>query len=114
MFICTELIEQTTKPPRRIFGLSRTSSSLGQKFIPITELRLNCHFFEGVKIHIISHISHPIRDRDMRISWIIPTTNHNPKSFSNYYVIMIAQKLKKFIIRKVLMFFVFRRHEVLI
>ena len=31
MFICTELIEETGRPPGLIFGLARTSSSLGRK-----------------------------------------------------------------------------------
>ena len=30
MFICTELIEETGIPPGLIFGLARTSSSLGK------------------------------------------------------------------------------------
>ena len=31
MFICTELIEETGRAPGLIFGLARTSSSLGTK-----------------------------------------------------------------------------------
>ena len=44
MFICTELIEETGRPPGlilacgNIFGLARTSSSLGKKFTHLTEL----------------------------------------------------------------------------
>ena len=44
MFICTELIEETGRPPglilacRNIFGLARTCSSLGNFFIHLTEL----------------------------------------------------------------------------
>ena len=44
LFICPELIEETRRPPghilacRGIFGLARTSSSLGKKFTPTTEL----------------------------------------------------------------------------
>ena len=43
MFICTELIEETGRPPglifgRDIFGLARTSSSLGKYFTHLTEL----------------------------------------------------------------------------
>ena len=30
MFICTKLIEETGRPPGLIFGLARTSSSLGK------------------------------------------------------------------------------------
>ena len=37
MFICTELIEETGRPPGLIFGLARTSSSLGK-----------IHTFDGV------------------------------------------------------------------
>ena len=44
MFICSELIEETGRPPGLIFGmwdilgLARTSSSLGKKFTHLTEL----------------------------------------------------------------------------
>ena len=44
MFICTELIEETGRPPGLIFGmgdifdLTRTSSSLGKNFSLLTEL----------------------------------------------------------------------------
>ena len=44
MFICTELIEETGRPPGLIFGmgdifdLTRTSSSLGENFSLLTEL----------------------------------------------------------------------------
>ena len=44
MFICTELIEETGRPPGLvlacgdIFGLARTNSSLGKKFTHLTEL----------------------------------------------------------------------------
>ena len=49
-----------------IFGLARTSSSLGKIFTHLTELWRNCHIFEGVKNHINAYISHPIRDRNMK------------------------------------------------
>ena len=44
MFICTELIEETGRPPElflacgHIFGLARASSSLGKTFTHLTEL----------------------------------------------------------------------------
>ena len=38
LFICSELIEETGRPPVLIFGLARTSSSLGKKFTHLTEL----------------------------------------------------------------------------
>ena len=44
MFICTELIEESGRPPGlifgigNIFGLAGTSLSLGKKFIHLTEL----------------------------------------------------------------------------
>ena len=44
MFICTELIEETGRPPGLIFGmwdifgLARTSSSFGKNFTHLTEL----------------------------------------------------------------------------
>ena len=38
MFICSELIEETGRPPGLIFGLARTSSSLGIFFTHLTEL----------------------------------------------------------------------------
>ena len=44
MFICSELIEETGRPPGLIFGiwdifgLARTSSSLGKIFTHLTEL----------------------------------------------------------------------------
>ena len=38
MFICTELIEETGRPPGLIFGLARTSSSLGNFFTHLTKL----------------------------------------------------------------------------
>ena len=38
MFICTELIEVTGRSPGMIFGLARTSSSLGKKFTHLAEL----------------------------------------------------------------------------
>ena len=38
MFKCTELIEETGIPPGQIFGLARTSSSLGKISTHLTEL----------------------------------------------------------------------------
>ena len=49
-----------------IFGLARTSSSLGKNFTHLTELWRNCHIFESVKNHINAYISHPIRDRNVK------------------------------------------------
>ena len=66
MFICTELIEETGRPPGLIFGLARTSSSLGKFFTHLTELSRNCHIFESAKIYINADISHPIRDKNAK------------------------------------------------
>ena len=44
MFICSELIEETGRPPGLIFGLARTSSSLGKKI----------HTFDGI-MTLLSH-----------------------------------------------------------
>ena len=38
MFIYTKLIEETVRPPGLIFGLARTSSSLGIFFTHLTDL----------------------------------------------------------------------------
>ena len=38
MFICTELIEETGRPPGLIFGLARISSSIGNFFTHLTKL----------------------------------------------------------------------------
>ena len=37
MFICTEFIEETGRPPGLIFGLARTSSSLEEIVTHLTE-----------------------------------------------------------------------------
>ena len=51
---------------RDIFGLARTSMSLGKKITHLTELWRNCNTFESVKNHINACISHPIRDRNVK------------------------------------------------
>ena len=72
MFICSELIEETGRPPGMIFGMcgyfwpGRTSSSIGKIFTHLTELWRNCHIFYSVKNYINAYISHPIRDRTMK------------------------------------------------
>ena len=72
MFICTELIEETGRPPELIFGKwgyywpGSDKFESCKKFTHLAELLLNCHFFEGVKNHINADISHPIRDRNAK------------------------------------------------
>ena len=69
MFICTELIEETGRPPGLIFGmwgyfgLARACSSLGKIFDTFDGVMTYCHIFEAVKNHINAYISHPIKDR---------------------------------------------------
>ena len=58
MFICTELIEETGRPPGLIFGMWRYFWPGSDKF--------DCHLFECVKNHINAYISHPIRDRNVK------------------------------------------------
>ena len=72
MFICTELIEETGRPPGLIFGMwgyfwpGPESSSLGKIFTHLMELRRNCNLSESMKNHINADISHPIRDRNAK------------------------------------------------
>ena len=62
MSVCSELIEETGRPPGLIFGMcgyfwpGSESSSLRKKFTHLTELRRNCHIFEGVKNQINAEI----------------------------------------------------------
>ena len=62
MFICTELIEQTGRPPGLIFG----GWGFFWRFMHLTELRRICHIFVSVKNHINAYISRPIRDRNVK------------------------------------------------
>ena len=76
MFICIKLIEETGRHPelifacRNILGLARTSSSLRNFFAYLTKLWGNCHIFGSVKNHINANISHPIRDRTVKLNTI--------------------------------------------
>ena len=75
MFICTELIEETGRPPGLIFGMwgyfwpGSDKFESWNFFTHLTELSRNCHIFYSVKNHINAHISHPIRDRDVKALW---------------------------------------------
>ena len=72
MFICTELIEETGRPPGMIFGMwgyfwpGSDSSSLGTKFTHLTELGRICRISESVKNHINAYNSHLIIDRNVK------------------------------------------------
>ena len=72
LFICPELIEETRSPPGLIFGMQGYSWTGSDKFESWTKIHTYegvmtyCHIDEGVKIHIIAYISHPIRDRNMK------------------------------------------------
>ena len=72
MFICTELIEETGKPPVLIFGMWRyfwpgpDKLEFWKDFTHLTKLWRNCHLFERVKNHINAYISQPIRDRKVK------------------------------------------------
>ena len=72
MFICTELIEETGRPPGLILGiwgyfwLGSEKFESWKFFTHLTELWRKCHIFESVKNHINAYISHPIRDRNAK------------------------------------------------
>ena len=73
MFICTELIEETGRPPGMIFGMwgyfSPGSDKFESwKFFHTLEKSYDvfCHLYECVKNHINAYISHPIRDRNVK------------------------------------------------
>ena len=61
MFICTELIEETRRPPGQIFGLARRGSSLGPNShlsrsydTPITELYIYIYIYSSVRLIAIA------------------------------------------------------------
>ena len=58
MFICSELIEETERPPGLIFGMWIFSAWFGH-FRVLEKNSSNCHIFESVKNHINADISHP-------------------------------------------------------
>ena len=72
MFICTELIEETVRPPGLIFGMWGYFWPGSEKF----ESWKFFHTFDGVMTclshflkcenHINADISHPIRDRNVK------------------------------------------------
>ena len=68
MFICTELIEETGRQPRLIFGMWRYFWPGSDKFeswknFPTFDgVMTYGHIFESVKNHINADFSHPIKD----------------------------------------------------
>ena len=72
MFVCSELIEETGRPPGLIFGMWRylwpgsDDFEFWKIFHTFDEVMTCCHIFESVKNHINADISHPIRDRDVK------------------------------------------------
>ena len=72
MFICSELIEETGRPPGLIFCMRGYFWPASDKFESWKKIHTfdgvmtYCHIFEGVKNHINAYISHPIRDRNMK------------------------------------------------
>ena len=66
MFVCSELIEETGRPPGLIFGMWGYFWPGSDKFEFWNFFR-NCHIFESVKNHINADISHPISDRNVKI-----------------------------------------------
>ena len=65
MFICTELIEETGRPPGLIFGMweyfwpGSDKFESWKKFHTFDKVMTYCHLFECVKNHINAYISHP-------------------------------------------------------
>ena len=72
MFICTELIEETGRPPGLIFGMWEYFWPGSDKFESwkffhtFDGVMTNCHIFESAKVLINAYISHPIRDRNVK------------------------------------------------
>ena len=72
MFICSELIEETGRPPGLIFCMwgyfwpGSDKFEFWKNFHTFDGVRRNCHLFECVENHINAYISHPIRDRNMK------------------------------------------------
>ena len=69
MFIFSELIKETGKPPVLIFGMWEYFCPGSDKFESWNKIhtfdgvRCNCQIFESVRNHINAFISHPIKDR---------------------------------------------------
>ena len=72
MFICTELIQETGRPPGPNFGMRGYFWPGSEKFESwknchtFDGVMTNCHILESAKIHINADISHPIRDRNVK------------------------------------------------
>ena len=72
MFICSELIEETGRPPGLIFGMWGYFWPGSDKFEfwknshTFDGVMTHCHIFESVKNHINADISHPIRDINLK------------------------------------------------
>ena len=72
MFICSELIEETGRPPGLIFGMwgyfgpGSDKFEFWKKIRTFDEVMTYCHIFESVKNHINAYISDPIRDRNVK------------------------------------------------
>ena len=72
MFICTELIEETGRPPGLIYGMWRYFWPGSDKFESwktfqtFDGIMTYCHIFESVKNHINADISLTIRDKIMK------------------------------------------------
>ena len=72
MSVCSELIEETGRPPGLIFGMWRyfwpgsDKFESWKNFHTFDGVMTCCHIFESVKNHINAYISHPIRDRNMK------------------------------------------------
>ena len=69
-FICSELIEETERPPGLIFCMwgyfwPGTDKFESWKNFHTFDVR-NCHIFESVKNHINAYISCSIRDRTVK------------------------------------------------
>ena len=72
MFVCSELIEETGRPPGLIFGMWRyfwpgsDKFESWKKFHTFVKVMTYLSPFECVKNHINAYISHPIRDRNVK------------------------------------------------
>ena len=72
MFICSELIEETGRPPGMIFGMwvyfwpGSDKFESWKFFHTFDGVMTYCHIFVSVKNHINADISHPIRDRNSK------------------------------------------------
>ena len=72
MFICSELIEETGRPPGLIFGMweyfwpGSDNFESRKIFDTFDGVMTCCHIFESVKNHINADISHPIKERNAK------------------------------------------------